>query len=107
MPSLSPHSPPAFPALKPNTFYSSLPTTSILGIPTLAISPWERRGPGRQDLRGLAQGPKGGHGPAWAKCSVGRKGDRGRYHVTHQLCALGQLELSSTPAPCAVSPSAT
>lgn len=35
---------------------------------------------------------------AWAKCSVGRKGGWNSCHVTLQLCAPRQLELSSTPA---------
>lgn len=38
--------------------------------------------------------PRAAMDGAWAKCNVGRKGGRGRCHVTLQLCAPGHLELS-------------
>lgn len=68
---------PPFSTLRPNPFYPSLPTTMVLGILILTLSPWEQRSPGCRGLRGSTQGPKGGHGPGlgqmqrWQKMGAG------------------------------------
>lgn len=87
---------PPFSTLKPNPFYSSLTTTSVLGILILTLSPWEQRSPGCRGLRGSTQGPKGGHGPGLSQMQRWQKMGPTRCHVTLQLCAPGRLELSST-----------
>lgn len=86
---------PAFPVLRPNPFHSVLPT-SVLDILTGSVG--SGAAPDAGASRAQRMVPGAAMDRAWAKCSVGRKGGWNSCHVTLQLCAPRQLELSSTPA---------